>query len=61
MNKLYRYKYWFSLSNLSDFIAEFNQDGKTDKSAWEFWNWLDKKSRPKRKRLIKGLNQNKRI
>lgn len=39
----YRNKKWFSLNSLADFIAEYNKDGKYDKSAWNFWRWLDRK------------------
>ena len=44
-NKGYRTKLWFSINSLAEFIAEFNKDGKYNKSAWEFWVWLDKKSK----------------
>ena len=39
----YRDMEWFSLNDLADFIAEFNKDGKYDKTAWDFWKWFDKK------------------
>lgn len=44
-NKKYREKKWISLNNLADFIAEFNKDGKYNKTAWQLWYWLDKRSR----------------
>ena len=43
----YKRRKHFSLENLADFIAEFNKDGKYDKTAWKFWEWLDKKCKPK--------------
>ena len=44
----YRKQKWFCLENLTDFIAEYNKDGKYDHTAWEFWYWLDRKCKPKR-------------
>jgi len=46
-NKLtkYRDRIKFSLNELADFIAEYNKDGKFDKTAWNFWKWLDKKTK----------------
>lgn len=40
----HRNKKCFSLNSLADFIAEFNKDGKYNKTAWSFWRWLDKKN-----------------
>ena len=45
----YRNKQWFSLNDLADFIAEYNKDGKYNKTAWQFWKWLDKKCNSKTK------------
>ena len=44
--KKYRDTKGFSLNSLANFIAEYNQDGRYDKSAWNFWQWLDRKSKP---------------
>lgn len=41
--KDYRDKEYFSLNYLADSIAEFNKDGKYDKTAWAWWKWLDRR------------------
>ena len=33
----------FVINHMPDFIAEFNKDGKYNKTAWDFWRWLIKK------------------
>lgn len=38
-----RDKKWLSLNDLADFIAEYNRDGKYNKTAWQFFHWLDRK------------------
>ncbi len=43
--KKYRSRKWFSLDDLVDFICEYNRDGKFNKTALNFWRWLDKKSK----------------
>ena len=51
----YRNKRWFSLNDLADFIAEYTRDSKVKKDAWAFWDWLDRKCKPKKmKKKIKG-------
>ena len=52
--KLYRDKEWYSLNSLADFIAEFNKDGKYNKTAWEFWDWFDKKCKISDKKILAG-------
>jgi DNA-directed RNA polymerase alpha subunit len=56
MKKDYRKQKWFSIESLADFIAECNQDGEYDRTAWEFYDWLDKKCRPKRIKNIKNTD-----
>ena len=47
MKKDYRKQKFFSLVSLADFIAECNEDGEYDRTAWEFHKWLDEKCKNK--------------
>ena len=38
----------FELNQLAEFIAEYNQDGKYNRTAWNFWRWLKRKYEPKK-------------
>jgi hypothetical protein len=55
MKKMTRENYrdieWLSLMSLADFIAEYTKDGEIKRDAWDFWRWLDKKSKPPIKRV----------
>jgi hypothetical protein len=41
----YRQVEWLSLSKLADFMGEFTKDGNDNSQVWDFFWWLDKKSR----------------
>lgn len=44
----YRDKRRYSLNELADFIAQVNNDGERDVTAWEFWHWFDKLNKPQK-------------
>lgn len=42
----------FSISSLAEFVAEFNKDGKYNKSAYDFLKWLDRNRKPSEPKKI---------